>query len=120
MFADKAGADPSEVPLRCSGASGATVGYYKLKTRPGRLAKDKHSSLLQKSINYDSKKFYGIGQSCKICYSHILQFFCKKLDRLSLASLSTLVQCLRVRQELTRVKHLSGAWLGSRVGSYKL
>jgi hypothetical protein len=77
MFVDKAGADPIEVPFRCSAASGARVVNYKLKNWPGRLARDKHSSLLQKSINYGRKKFYGIGQSCKTCYSHILPIFVK-------------------------------------------
>jgi hypothetical protein len=34
--------------------------------------------------------------------------FCDKLDCLSLASLSRIVKCSRVRQEPTQVKHVSG------------
>jgi hypothetical protein len=30
-------------------------------TRLESLARDKHSSLLRKSVNYDRKKFYNIG-----------------------------------------------------------
>jgi hypothetical protein len=41
MFAGKAGAYPSEAPLK--------------------LAKDKHSILLRKSVNYGRKKFYSTG-----------------------------------------------------------
>ncbi len=40
------------------------VGSYftnKHQTRPERLARDKHSSLLQKSVNYGRKKFYSTG-----------------------------------------------------------
>jgi hypothetical protein len=32
-------------------------------TRMGRLPKDKHSSLLRKSVNYGRKKFYSIALS---------------------------------------------------------
>ncbi len=40
-------------------------------TRLERLARDKHSSLSQKSVNYDRKKFYSTGcraQCCKTFY----------------------------------------------------
>ncbi len=37
--------------------------------------------------------------------------FRNKLECLSLASLSSLVQCLQVKREPSRVKHLSGAQL---------
>jgi hypothetical protein len=40
--------------------------------------------------------------------------FYKKLKCFSLASLSRIVQCLQVRQEPTKVKHLSGAPLWGR------
>jgi hypothetical protein len=36
-------------------------------------------------------------------------YFCNKLERLSVGSFSSLVLCLRVRLEHTRLKHLSGA-----------
>ncbi len=36
-------------------------------TRLERLAKDKHSSLLQAFVNYDRKKFYNIGPKSRIC-----------------------------------------------------
>jgi hypothetical protein len=34
---------------------------FKHKTRLERLARDKHSSLLRKSVNYDVKSFIGLG-----------------------------------------------------------
>jgi hypothetical protein len=61
IFAGKAGAYSSEAPFRCStpgSAPGLTHKYY---TRQEKLARDKHSSLLQKSVNYGRKKFYGKG-----------------------------------------------------------
>jgi hypothetical protein len=48
MFAGKAGAYPSEA------APGLALKDY---TRLERLAKDKRSSLLQKSVNYGRKSF---------------------------------------------------------------
>ncbi len=66
IFGSKARAYPSEAPFRCS-----TLGYapgltHKHKTRLGRLARDKHSSLLRKSVNYGRKKFYSVClQACK-------------------------------------------------------
>ncbi len=54
-------------PFRCS-----TLGYApgltrKHLTRLGRLARDKHSSLLQKSVNFGRKKFFvhAIGANVK-------------------------------------------------------
>ncbi len=52
-------------------------------------APGKAASLLRKSVNYVSKKFYDTGPR--------------------------IVQCLRVRQEPTQVKHLSGAPLKVRL-----
>jgi hypothetical protein len=53
----------SEGPFRCP-TQGHTPGLtHKHKARLERLAKDKHSRLLQKSVNYDTKKFYGTGPS---------------------------------------------------------
>jgi hypothetical protein len=66
IIGSKARAYPSEAPFRCS-----TLGYapgltHKHKTRLGRLARDKHSSLLRKSVNYGRKKFYSVWhQACK-------------------------------------------------------
>jgi len=48
MFAGKDEAYLSEAPFSCS-----TLGWAKLE----RLARDKHSSLLRKSVNYDCNKF---------------------------------------------------------------
>ncbi len=44
-----------------------------------------------------------------------LQNFHNKLERTSLACLSSLVYCLRVRAEPTRVKKISGATLYGRL-----
>jgi hypothetical protein len=46
---------PGTYPERCSGL---TCKHY---TRLERLARDKHSSLLRKSVNYGRKKFYSTG-----------------------------------------------------------
>ncbi len=67
VFAGKNGAYPSEAPFSCS-----TLGYtpdltHKHLTRLERLASDKHSSLLQKSVNYGCNKFYDTGPSMEIC-----------------------------------------------------
>jgi hypothetical protein len=55
------GVYPSEAPFRfsCLGYSPGLT--HKYLTRLEKLARDKHSSLLQKSVNYDHKKFYNIG-----------------------------------------------------------
>jgi hypothetical protein len=36
---------------------------HKHEARPEELARDKHSSLLRKLVNYDRKKFYDIGST---------------------------------------------------------
>jgi hypothetical protein len=56
MFTGKSRAYPNEAPLRL--APGFT---HKHCTRLERLARDKHSSLLRKFVNYNCKKFYNIG-----------------------------------------------------------
>ncbi len=55
------GAYPGEAPFRCS-----TLGYapgltHKHQSRQERLARDKQSSLIRKSVDYDRKKFYSTG-----------------------------------------------------------
>jgi hypothetical protein len=45
-----------------TGLCGLTRKHY---TRLERLARDKHSSLLRKSVNYISKKFYSTGQKAE-------------------------------------------------------
>jgi hypothetical protein len=57
MFAGKAEANPSVAPFKCCTlwqAPGLTRKHY---TRVKRLARDKHSALLRKSVNYGQKKF---------------------------------------------------------------
>jgi len=61
MFVGKAtGPHLSGAPERCFTwvGSGLTRKHY---TRLERLVREKHSSFLQKSVNYASKKFYRIG-----------------------------------------------------------
>ncbi len=63
MFAGKARAYGSEASFRCSTLGqppGLTHQHY---TKLERLAKDKHSSLLQKYVYYGCKKFYSTGPS---------------------------------------------------------
>jgi hypothetical protein len=57
IFAVKAGAYPSEAPLQVLLSTVAPGLTHKHWARLERLAKDKHSSLLQKSINYGRKFF---------------------------------------------------------------
>ncbi len=46
---------------------------HKYYTRLERLARDKHSSLLRKSVNYDRNKFYDTGsRSRPLCLSLIM------------------------------------------------
>jgi hypothetical protein len=64
MFAGKARAYPREAPFRCSTlgrllALSTNIRLARLK----KLARDKHSSLLQKSVNYGRKIFYSTGPS---------------------------------------------------------
>jgi hypothetical protein len=66
-FAGKAGAYPNEAFFRCS-----TLGYapdftHKYVTRLEKLARDKHSRLLQEFVTYDSKKSYNICPRCRPC-----------------------------------------------------
>ncbi len=61
LVCDKAGAYPSEAPFKCSTLGQAPGLAHEHSTRLERLAKDKHSSLLRKSVNYVRKKFYRIG-----------------------------------------------------------
>ncbi len=77
------------------------------------LARNKHSCLLQKYVNYGHKKFYNIvprGLYHKTYYGHNLQI---SMESLSLANLSSLIQCLWVRlRAYPRVYHLKGASVG--------
>jgi hypothetical protein len=61
MFVGKAGEYPSEASFRCSTLGWAPDLAHKHQTRLERLARDKHCSLLQKTVNYGCKKFYRIG-----------------------------------------------------------
>ncbi len=51
----------NEVPCRCSTLGQASRLTRKHQTRLERLARDKLSSLLRRSVNYGQKKFYNIG-----------------------------------------------------------
>ncbi len=62
MFVGKAGEYPSEAPFYRKG-SGLT---RKHQTWLERLARDKHSSLLRKSVNYDRKWFYSTSPQCHL------------------------------------------------------
>ncbi len=57
MFACKAEAYPSEALFRCSTLGQAPGLTRKHQTRLQKLARDKHSNLLQKSVNYRQKSF---------------------------------------------------------------
>ncbi len=57
MFEGKAGAYPSEAPFRCSTLKEAAGHTLKHQTRSERLASDRLSSLLRKTVNYGQKSF---------------------------------------------------------------
>jgi hypothetical protein len=59
-----AGAYPSEALFRCFTVGMTPLGLtHKHSTRLERLDRDKHSSLLRKSVNYSRKKFYNTKNS---------------------------------------------------------
>ncbi len=81
-----------------------------------RFARDKHSSLLRKSVNYGQKSFItlGPGQNVKkIC--PIFTDFRGKLECSSKACVSSLVLCSQVRWENTPMKYLSEVPLEGRL-----
>jgi hypothetical protein len=53
---------PSEANFRCSTVGLAPGLTHNHETRLELLAKNKHFSLLQKSVNYGRKTFYNTGQ----------------------------------------------------------
>jgi hypothetical protein len=61
MFAGKAEAYLSEIPFRCSTQKKEPGLTHKPYTRLERLARDTHSSILPKSVNYGGEKVYTIG-----------------------------------------------------------
>ncbi len=65
-----AGAYPIEEHFRCSTLGQALGLAHKQQTRLEKFARDKHSSLLQKFVNYEQKKFYNIGPR-----SHLSSYF---------------------------------------------
>jgi len=66
MFVGKARSLPkNEAPERCFTWLSSSLAY-KQQTRLERLARDKHSSLLQKFVIYVQKKVYSIGAWYKL------------------------------------------------------
>jgi hypothetical protein len=61
----------------------------KHQTRLERIAKDKHSSLLRKSVYYGCKKYYSTGPRGLIRNYFIFLYEPNKLDGLFLASISS-------------------------------
>ncbi len=64
-FATKSTVYLSVAVERCSTPRQATDLRHIHQIRLERLARDKHSSLLRKLVNYGRKKFYEIGPRCK-------------------------------------------------------
>ncbi len=64
--------------------SGRCWPYLQTLTRLEMLARDKHSSLLQKSVNYDCKKFYSTGPRCEV--HQVQSTINKSADTISLQS----------------------------------
>jgi hypothetical protein len=77
MFVGKPGAYPIEEPFRCCTLGKAPSLAHKQQTWLERIARDKHSSLLQKFVTYGRKEFYNIssrGLYHKTYYGRNLQF----------------------------------------------
>jgi hypothetical protein len=78
VFVGKAGVYQSETPFRSSTPGKAPGLAHKQWTRLERLARSKHSSLLQEFSTYSRKKFYNIGpwtlqglsiiKNCECCF----------------------------------------------------
>ncbi len=71
----------SGAPERCFTLVGPGLAC-KHWTRQERLAREKHSSLLQTSINYDSEKFYSTGPRCLCIKSFLAWWFMLWSDKL--------------------------------------
>jgi hypothetical protein len=97
MLAGKVRVNPSESPFGCSALVYAPGLAHKQKARVERLARSTQSSLLQKFVTYDCKKFNNTDdrQQCskKILWPLVTKF----LECSSLAHLSRIVYCLWVR-----------------------
>jgi hypothetical protein len=61
MFVDKAGAYPSEVKHIYGALLEGRLLTLPANTRLEKLARDRHSSLLPKFVNYGQKRFYNMG-----------------------------------------------------------
>ncbi len=114
MLAGMAGAYPSEF-FQVIHAPSLT---HKHQTRLERLAKDKHSSLLRKSVNYGRNNFYDKGPWA-LCYKtvffHNLCMFVISQSVCLWLIFSRQVYSFLVK-EPTRVKHLSCFTLGQASG----
>jgi hypothetical protein len=66
MLVGKEGVYPIEEPFRGSTIGSAPGLDHKKLTRLERLARDKHSSVLQKFVTYGCKKFYNIGPLVRV------------------------------------------------------
>jgi hypothetical protein len=64
MFVGEARFYPSETSFRYSTLGWAPGLTHKHKTRLERLGRDKHYSLLQKSVNYGQKSFITLAPGC--------------------------------------------------------
>ncbi len=71
-------ANPSEAPFRCSTLEQAPGLTREHQTILERLARDKHSSLLRKSLNYGQKSFITSGPVMELnSHFHIKVLFCR-------------------------------------------
>jgi hypothetical protein len=64
VFVVKAGAYPRETVFSCSNLGQATALGHKQQTWLERLARSKHSNLMQKFVTYGREKFYNIVPWC--------------------------------------------------------
>ncbi len=71
IFAGKVIAYPSEAPFSCS----TLRSYPQTLDQAGKLTRDKHSSLLRKSVNYGTKSFITLGQVCELTQASTFNLF---------------------------------------------
>ncbi len=112
MFVGKAGPYLIEEAFRSSTLGQSPSLAHKQQTRLEQLTGYKHSSLLQKSVNYVRKKFYNIGTRCQ-CYKTFFLHHCQQgLISYRVCPWKPFLvrsQNLRARLEPTQLEHLSDA-----------
>jgi hypothetical protein len=95
IFVSKAGSYPSGAHFKCSAIGQAPGLIYKRWIRLESTATDRHSSLLQKFVNYGWKMFFNIWPWCQCFkYCFLRQWRTKRPNKIECLSLSNLFPTL--------------------------